>query len=85
MRPSFYFFSLEFRVVGSAATSTERGLNPGVEAVTGVVRRAVNDLHLNLMPTLPGFCSHRVEAVRNVGYHLFGFPYSSEKTLAING
>ena len=36
----------------SGATGTERGLAPGVEVVLEVVRMAVNEQYLGLMPTL---------------------------------
>ena len=48
----FCDFSLEFRVLVSAVTGSERTLAPGVDAVLEVVRMAVNEQFPSLMPTL---------------------------------
>ena len=80
-------FSLEFRLLVSAVTGSERTLAPGVEVVLEVVRMAVDEQVSSLMPTsYPGSMATDPRPYASLGkmWKAFGDDLSNSKTFAVN-
>ena len=80
-------FSLEFRLLVSAVTGSDRTLAPGVEVVFEVVRMAVDEQFPPLMPTsYPGSMATDPKPYASLGrmWKAFGDDLSNNKTAAVN-